>query len=77
MPPRPSSLVRDVRDTVDDVLLVAMAKDPAERFDSGEELADALEGAARGTTSAAIRQRARQLEAKQPWGAGHLAVRST
>jgi serine/threonine-protein kinase len=67
MPPRPSSLVK-LHAAVDDVLHVAMAKDPGDRFGTGEELAAALEGASRGEVSADVAAHARRLEAKQPWG---------
>ncbi|WP_295625902.1 Stk1 family PASTA domain-containing Ser/Thr kinase [uncultured Corynebacterium sp.] len=51
-PPRPSELVEGLSDeegtAVDAVLLTAMAKDPAERYDSSAELAEDLRRIARG-----------------------------
>jgi serine/threonine-protein kinase len=69
MPPRPSSLAH-LSPAFDDVLLVAMAKDPAHRFDSGAELADALERASRGEETAEVDRRARRLASLHPWGRG-------
>ncbi len=68
MPPRPSELVNMPPD-VDLVLALALAKAPEERFESGEELAQALDAAARGRLSPELRARASALLAKQPWGA--------
>jgi len=66
MPPAPSSLAR-LHPAFDVVLLVALAKEPTERFDSGEELARALEAAGRGELDAALVQRASNLALAQPW----------
>jgi len=46
---------------------VAMAKDPAERFDSGAELARAFEEALRGRLDPALRERAERLAKSHPW----------
>jgi hypothetical protein len=67
MPTRPSALV-DVPVAVDAVLAVALAKQPADRFASGAELAAALDAAQVGKVPAAIEARARRLLQKSPWG---------
>ncbi len=69
MPPRPSLLARCPSD-VDRVLMVAMAKDPKDRFDSGRGLAMALEAAARRRLPSELRQRAGVVGAKHPWSEG-------
>jgi serine/threonine-protein kinase len=67
MPPAPSSLAR-LHPAFDIVLLVALAKEPADRFDSGEELAKALEAAVSGELDAPLWQRASKLALSKPWG---------
>jgi serine/threonine-protein kinase len=69
MPPRPGELVNMPED-VDLVLAIAMAKKPEDRFDSGAELADALDAATRGELSPDLRERAARLLAALPWGQG-------
>lgn len=66
MPARPSSLA-DVPPEVDLVLAVALAKDPAGRFENAVELADALEAASKGSISAELRARAEAVLAGHPW----------
>lgn len=66
MPPRPSQ-VAELDQAVDSVLMIALAKRPEDRFDSGEAFADALDAASRGMLSAGLRERARVLELEQPW----------
>jgi len=66
MPPRPSDLVTLPR-AVDDVLAVAMAKAPADRFDSAAAFVDALERALAGEESAELRAGAEKLAARMPW----------
>ena len=68
MPPRPSEAARFHQD-VDFVLAIALAKAPADRFDSGADLAVALDTAARGELEPALRSRAEKLLEKHPWGA--------
>jgi eukaryotic-like serine/threonine-protein kinase len=68
MPPRPSE-VAPLPLEVDLVLAIALAKDPADRFDSASELAQALDAAARGRLDAALRARGERLVARLPWGA--------
>jgi serine/threonine-protein kinase len=67
MPPRPSEVAR-LHPEVDLVLMIGLAKRPAERFESAAELADALEAASRGALTAELRVRAERLAMKQPWG---------
>jgi serine/threonine-protein kinase len=67
MPARPSEIAR-VAEQVDHVLMIALAKDAAARFDSGEELAAALEAAAKGVLPDALRARAARLSEKHGWG---------
>ncbi|HLU65385.1 MAG TPA: serine/threonine-protein kinase [Kofleriaceae bacterium] len=66
MPVRPGALV-EVSPDVDDCLLIAMAKDPAQRFGEPAELAAALEDALRGRLAGPLRERARALAAAHPW----------
>ena len=68
MPAAPSSLT-EVPPSVEEVLAVALAKDPSERFASAGELARALADAADGRLAHALVQRASQILAKTPWGA--------
>ena len=49
------------------VLALAMAKDPKDRFESGEKLATALEKAALGRLDSATRRRAQKLLEGLPW----------
>lgn len=67
MPQRPSA-VANLALELDDVLAIAVAKDPSLRFTSGAELADAVAAAARGSVSPALRDRARAVLAAAPWG---------
>jgi tRNA A-37 threonylcarbamoyl transferase component Bud32 len=66
MPLRPSSVTGGPPE-VDLVLAVALAKDPADRFESGDELADALEAAAKGEIAPAVKVRAEAILMKHPW----------
>ncbi len=66
MPLRPSHLA-DLPRAVDAVLLIALAKEPNERFSCGAELADALESALAAIIRPAHRRRAEQLEERTPW----------
>jgi eukaryotic-like serine/threonine-protein kinase len=63
-PPRPSTLVAVPAD-VDLALAVGLAKDPARRFATAAELADALEAALAGALPEPIRARARAID--RPW----------
>lgn len=66
MPPRPSKLVRAPAE-LDLALVIALAKDPSERYASVTELSAALSSALRGELSDELRRRAQSLEKKQPW----------
>jgi eukaryotic-like serine/threonine-protein kinase len=68
MPPQPTTLAA-LPAAMDLVLAVALAKNPADRFDSGAELAAAMDHAAKGQVDAALRERAERLLARLPWGA--------
>jgi len=65
MPPRPSSF--GMAEIFDDVMAVALAKDPALRFQTAAELAAALDAAARDVVDADIRARAERLARTHPW----------
>jgi len=67
MPPRPSEMAK-LPPAIDRVLAVAMAKDPAQRFTTAGELADALEKAAGGTVDVAVDERADKVLGEHPWG---------
>jgi serine/threonine-protein kinase len=67
MPPQPSTVVR-LHPDVDAVLAIAMAKDPAMRFDSGVELASALEAGSKGRLDPVLRARATKVLERNPWG---------
>ena len=67
MPSRPGAQV-DLPEDVDCVLAIGLAKEPDDRFSSGQELADALEAATRGALSPTLRDRAATLLANFPWG---------
>ncbi len=66
MPPRPSDVVK-LGEQVDQVLAIAIAKAPEDRFDTAEAFADALDAAARGELDVALRARAERLLARHPW----------
>jgi serine/threonine-protein kinase len=68
MPPRPSEVAPDLPRALDDVLAVALAKRPAERFESAASLADAIEAALRGELRGELAGRAVQILARTPWG---------
>ncbi|MBZ0232750.1 MAG: serine/threonine protein kinase [Deltaproteobacteria bacterium] len=66
MPPQPSA-VAELSSAIDDVLLVALAKSPAERFASARELADALAAAAHGKVSLDLQLRAGAIAKSWDW----------
>jgi eukaryotic-like serine/threonine-protein kinase len=68
MPIRPSELAR-LPEEVDLVLAIALAKDPADRFAYGAQLAQALDAASRGRLDEAVASRAIRLLDQLPWGA--------
>ncbi|MBV8759102.1 MAG: serine/threonine protein kinase [Deltaproteobacteria bacterium] len=68
MPQKPSTLA-PLPDDVDSVLALALAKDPAARWPTAEELRAALATALEGTLDPRIRRRAADLLVAHPWGA--------
>jgi serine/threonine-protein kinase len=66
MPMRPSA-VAELHRNVDLALALALAKNPADRLESAEQLADVLEAACAGRLQKRHRGRARRLLAKMPW----------
>jgi eukaryotic-like serine/threonine-protein kinase len=68
-PPRASELASLPRE-VDLALAVAMAKTPADRYDTAEEFAEALEAAGRGLIDPDLAARADRLLDKVPWASG-------
>jgi len=66
MPARPSSIAR-LSSVFDDVLAVALAKAPEQRFGDPDELADALDAAAEDRISDELRARAHRLYRDYPW----------
>ena len=69
-PVRPSALVRGLPPDVDLVLALAMAKEPADRFESAKEMAQAMRLAARSGLDPRRRLQGRTLIAALPWGVG-------
>jgi serine/threonine-protein kinase len=67
MPPRPTSIVASLESMVDDVLQIALAKDPSERFDTAESFAAALRGAFDGREDPGLRDRVRRISVRHPW----------
>ena len=66
MPPRPGELA-DLPDDVDRWFAIALAKDPADRFPTGEAFTRALAAALAGDLAPDLRRRAATLLAKQSW----------
>lgn len=66
MPPAPSKLA-DLADDFDAFFAVGMAKNPDERFTSGEEMSRAFQAACRGEISTELQTRGRALIAAMPW----------
>ena len=73
-PPRVSSLRRDLPRGLDSVLLKATAKEPAERFQSIEQFADALNAAFEGRRIPFVWTRPRLSRAARNWLALAVAV---
>ncbi len=73
MPPRPSAANPMLDPALDDVLMIAIAKDPADRFANAFELVAALEDVARHKLDVALRARATRLSLKHPWGSEVIA----
>lgn len=68
MPQQPSSLA-ELHADVDAVLAIALCKQPADRWQTVEELRTALARALAGELDARTRRRAADLLARHPWGA--------
>ncbi len=67
-PEAPSQWVEDLPEAVDEVLRVAFAKDPTERYASAQAFASALEAAFAGSIEPALQRQARRLLEAAPWG---------
>jgi eukaryotic-like serine/threonine-protein kinase len=67
VPRRPSDLVTSLPHEVDLVLAIGLAKQPADRFASADELARALEGALTGRLAPAVRHRGFALVRAGAW----------
>ena len=67
MPVRPSK-VTDVPAQVEAVLAIALAKQPGDRFQTGDALARAFEVAIAGRLPRTLHERADRLLARTPWG---------
>lgn len=74
MPVRPSDLVK-LPPQVDSVLAIALAKEPAERFQTASAFADALDAASRNRLSANLSNQALRLLEESPWDAGIAGIR--
>jgi serine/threonine-protein kinase len=70
MPPRPRAVARDVPEQVERALMIALAKDPDDRFSTAAELATALAAAYDGKLDAKLLVRATKLATKHPWRPG-------
>jgi serine/threonine-protein kinase len=76
MPTRPSDLAT-LPAAVDEVLAVAIAKRPEDRYASASQLVAALTAAFEGQIAPELRDRARRLTARLPWGGEHeLSMRT-
>lgn len=68
MPEAPTKLRPDLPPDVDHVLAIALAKDPAHRFDSANALAKAFARAARRELPRNVRDRGLAAQKRMPWG---------
>lgn len=68
MPQRPTSLVEDLPKEIDDVLAIALAKSPDDRFESATAFSEALAAALRGQLPEHLRTRAAVILEATPWG---------
>jgi hypothetical protein len=66
MPPRPSSLAR-VSSDIEAFFAIGLCKAPADRFDSGVELAEAFRLATTGNLPSSLRTRAERILERTPW----------
>jgi serine/threonine-protein kinase len=69
MPPRPSAVAALPR-AIDDVLAIALAKRPADRFQTAGALAAAVGRALGGEVDAELAERAQRLAIRWPWAPG-------
>ncbi|MCE9574700.1 MAG: serine/threonine protein kinase [Deltaproteobacteria bacterium] len=74
MPPRPSTVAALPR-AIDDVLAVALAKRPGDRFASAGELARAVSRAMGGEVDPELAERAQRLAIRWPWAQGSRGER--
>ena len=74
MPPRPRAVAPDVPEQVERVLMLALAKEPNDRFASAGDLATAVEAAFAGKLDARVVSRATSLATKHPWRPGVVAT---
>ena len=66
MPPKPSVLA-EIGEDFDVVFAIGMAKNPSDRFESGEEMSQAFAAAHKGALSAQLRARGDALMLSHPW----------
>jgi serine/threonine-protein kinase len=74
MPVRPSDLAK-LPEAVDEVLAIALAKDPDDRFETATKLFVALDAATRGRIDPALSAHARGVLGALPWGASGAPAR--
>jgi serine/threonine-protein kinase len=70
MPEDPKRHRDNLPDDVALALRIGLAKNPEDRYATGEALAKAFESAFAGTLDPALRARAQRLLSEQPWGMG-------
>jgi serine/threonine-protein kinase len=70
MPPRPRAVAREVPEQVERALMIALAKDPDDRFSTAAELATGLAAAYEGKLDPKLLARATTLATKHPWRPG-------
>jgi eukaryotic-like serine/threonine-protein kinase len=68
MPKRPSSIAKNVPSDVDLVMAIALAKYPAERFQSAQEFADAFVQAMQRKLVSVLRERGASMTRTYEWG---------
>lgn len=67
LPPRPSTIA-PLDPALDDVLAIAIAKNPKDRFETAGELVRALREATAGTIADDLARRAKRITNARPWG---------
>ena len=68
MPPSPKELCPGLSLDMERVLALSLAKSPADRLDSADEIARAVRRASKGKLSKELRERGDELLARYPWG---------